>query len=438
MQLRLPVSLCDIVRFGLDKGTLMRDLFVVVQHLIVSAFLLCVAGCQEATIDIQHSSDLVQTAALAKSRTDAKLSVSHAELHATTVDEIFVENIGGERSDHAKMTEGNSIAVFDETDFNFGEMDPYTFGQHSFRVTNRGSVPLVLELGESTCNCTVSSVPDDPILPGKSAEVLLRWQTSKNNQYFLEESTIRTNDPNQSVVALRIRGHVRVHFGASPPQFDFHKVAPGKRASVTSLLSSQVWPSFEIEDVRSSMPGIQWEVSEPRIELLEDIKAKSGKHLTVTIPDYLQQGAFSHWLRVMIQPEGGKEATEYELPLVGKVVRPVSVYGKCIDSTGTIRLGVISSHVGCKRRFLVKVRDKQTSLLVRETKTVPGSLVVQLHAQDVAAGLYVLEIEVPKHSKPCDYISKSDGLIRLDFEHPRIDALELKMEFAVADRPPTR
>ena len=62
----------------------------------------------------------------------------------------------------------------------------------------------------------------------------------------------------------------------------------------------------------------------------------------------------------------------------------------------------------------------------------------ELYAKNADIGLYVLEVEVPKNSKPCDYISKSGAQIHLEFEHPRIESLDLKMVFAVADRPPTR
>ena len=403
------------------------SIFANVRTVAVGVSLLVLVGCHDASSMRGESESTIER--LAPVNSLAMTAPVVAPVHQPALDQSDLTQ---------KSDVGVPIAAFEETDHSFGEMDPYTFGKHSFRVTNEGTAPLVLKLGESSCNCTVSQVQKKPILPGDSAEVLIRWQTSKNNKYFSESSSIRTNDPTRSDVELRVRGHVRVHFGASPPRFEFSRIRPGENASLTSLLSSQVWPSFVIEDVRSSMPGIKWEVSEPPAIALDDIKAKSGKHLTVTVPNYLKQGSFTHWLRVKIRPDGEDEATEYELPLVGKVVRRLAVYGKNIDQTGTIRLGVISSHVGLTQRYLVKVRDKQSALLVRDIKTTPECLDVQLHTKDASIGLYEMEINIPEGTKPCDYISQSTGNIQIDFEHPRIDSLELKMVFAVADRPPTR
>ncbi|MEZ6118669.1 MAG: DUF1573 domain-containing protein [Pirellulaceae bacterium] len=77
----------------------------------------------------------------------------------------------------------------------FGVMDPFTEKEHIFKLVNVGDGPLQLQLGNSTCSCTVAQIPTKPILPGETAEILVQWQTKTNNRRFVETTTVRTNIP---------------------------------------------------------------------------------------------------------------------------------------------------------------------------------------------------------------------------------------------------
>ena len=50
--------------------------------------------------------------------------------------------------------------------------------EHTFVITNTGSVPLVLTEYEVECDCTKAVLPTDPILPGESFNLLVTFDTT--------------------------------------------------------------------------------------------------------------------------------------------------------------------------------------------------------------------------------------------------------------------
>jgi hypothetical protein len=338
----------------------------------------------------------------------------------------------GDRKTKPGLRKSTAVIVA-ESVHNFGEMDPFTPGTHTFTIQNEGRQPLTLKLGGSSCKCTVSHIPEQAIPPGDSAEVAVEWRTAKNNRFFHETVTITTSDPTTPEISLVVEGRVRVHFGADPPVLAIPTARPNKRESVRTTLSSQVW-LFQVLDVTSSLPGLTWESRPASAHVLQKIVARSGHELTLTLPDDLPIGPFHHWVRIRVQPGNGDEPKEYELPLTGKVVRRVAVYGPGIDQRGTIQLGIVRSHSGTKRRFIVKVRDDLPNLTVKKISTHPEFVNATLQpakVSETASGVYVLDIEIPKGAHPCDFIAKEKGSLQIKFDHPRIDSLRLALDFAV-------
>lgn len=326
--------------------------------------------------------------------------------------------------------------ALNEDRFDFGEMNPYEFGHRIFSFKNVGQAPLEINAGHSTCSCTIANFPRDPILPGESAEVRIEWQTKKNNKRFSEKVGFKTNDPERAEVSIWIEGFVKVHFGADPPGFSIPTAHPGVAEKASTIISSQVWKDFQVVDVQSSLEELQWEVGAAPEGALEKYKVEAAYQLNVTLPDTMPQGPFNHWVRLKIDPGEGSEPIEYELPLQGKVARRVAVYGPHIDNTGLIKFGVIPSAKGAQQRYVVKVRDKERELKLKKIVTEPEFVDVNLTPwPDVkkGLGLYYMDLTIPKDQRICDYIAAQKGSLRLEFDHPRIDSLDLSLELAIID-----
>jgi len=106
--------------------------------------------------------------------------------------------------------EKKTSIVFEETEFDFGDVIKGENVQTSFKFVNTGENPLIIKNAKGSCGCTVPQYPREPIGPGESAEILIEFNSAKGgtgNQNKTITVTANT-DPDQFV--LRIRANVIV------------------------------------------------------------------------------------------------------------------------------------------------------------------------------------------------------------------------------------
>ncbi len=83
-------------------------------------------------------------------------------------------------------------------------------GVRSFEFTNTGNKPLIITNVQSTCGCTVPSKPTEPIMPGKTGKIDVKYNMSPGR--IAKTITVETNATNvpDGKVSLRIKGEVVV------------------------------------------------------------------------------------------------------------------------------------------------------------------------------------------------------------------------------------
>src|SRR5688572_22921904 len=104
--------------------------------------------------------------------------------------QLEIELINGqavERETRGRAKTVTPQAVTDETEFDFGVMDPLTMGSHVFVIRNAGDAPLRLQAGPTSCKCTLSNVAQNEIPPGGSGEVRLEWNSGRKLPHFQQE-----------------------------------------------------------------------------------------------------------------------------------------------------------------------------------------------------------------------------------------------------------
>ncbi|MDE7141344.1 MAG: DUF1573 domain-containing protein, partial [Muribaculaceae bacterium] len=63
-----------------------------------------------------------------------------------------------------------------------------------FHLTNTGSAPLVLLKVYSSCRCTAAEYPNDPVMPGDTASVVVTFDSQgRSPGYFTKLVRIRSN-----------------------------------------------------------------------------------------------------------------------------------------------------------------------------------------------------------------------------------------------------
>lgn len=115
---------------------------------------------------------------------------------------MFLANIG------LALAQQNVAEIkFDNTVHNFGTFSEDTPTQKcTFKFTNVGNAPLVINQAIGSCGCTVPSYPKAPIKPGEKGEITVTYKgRGLYPGHFKKTVTVRTNgDP--SMVRLYIEG----------------------------------------------------------------------------------------------------------------------------------------------------------------------------------------------------------------------------------------
>jgi archaellum component FlaF (FlaF/FlaG flagellin family) len=96
--------------------------------------------------------------------------------------------------------------TFDKLEHDYGEVKQNGDGVCEFKYTNTGSVPLVLSKVRSSCGCTVPKWSKEPLMPGQSATITVKYNTSSVgpiNKSITVESNAKT-----ARVRLQIKGKV--------------------------------------------------------------------------------------------------------------------------------------------------------------------------------------------------------------------------------------
>ncbi|MFS4467330.1 DUF1573 domain-containing protein [Maribacter sp. 2210JD10-5] len=105
------------------------------------------------------------------------------------------------------------VMSFEKSEHDFGTIEQGTPQETAFKFTNTGNAPLIITDAKSSCGCTVPNPPKDPIAPGESSELKVKFNGSGQNQ-VTKTITVTANTAKGSEM-LRIKAFVNPK-GAAP------------------------------------------------------------------------------------------------------------------------------------------------------------------------------------------------------------------------------
>lgn len=91
--------------------------------------------------------------------------------------------------------------------------DPYCF----FEVTNTGTEPLIISNAKGSCGCTVPEWSREPVLPGKTTKIKVRYDTKRVGP-INKSVTLTSNASNDPTMVLRIKGNVQAPAATVAPE----------------------------------------------------------------------------------------------------------------------------------------------------------------------------------------------------------------------------
>ncbi len=89
----------------------------------------------------------------------------------------------------------------------YGTIEKGADGVRTFEFTNTGNAPLIISKASSTCGCTVPKRPEAPIMPGKTGEIQVKYDTNRVGP-IRKAITIISNADTPTKV-LKIKGEIK-------------------------------------------------------------------------------------------------------------------------------------------------------------------------------------------------------------------------------------
>ena len=96
---------------------------------------------------------------------------------------------------------------FEKTEIDYSNVVQGSDGVRMFKFKNTGTEPLVIKNARGSCGCTVPKWPSEPIKPGQTAAIEVKYDTNRLGG-FNKTVTVETNETNVKSHVLKIKGNV--------------------------------------------------------------------------------------------------------------------------------------------------------------------------------------------------------------------------------------
>lgn len=103
--------------------------------------------------------------------------------------------------------EGSGAVIsFDKETLDYGDIAKGSDGQREFVITNNGNEPLIISNCKGSCGCTVPKCPTEPILPGETSKIKVKYDTNRVGK-FTKSVTVSSN-ASEATKVVKITGNV--------------------------------------------------------------------------------------------------------------------------------------------------------------------------------------------------------------------------------------
>ncbi len=100
----------------------------------------------------------------------------------------------------------DTVIEFKETTVDYGKIDKGSDGVRTFEFTNAGEHPLKIYSIYSACSCDIVYQPEEPIMPGESEHIDVKYDTNKVGP-IVKTITVVANTK-EKLIPLNLKGEV--------------------------------------------------------------------------------------------------------------------------------------------------------------------------------------------------------------------------------------
>lgn len=98
------------------------------------------------------------------------------------------------------------IMTFESEIIDYGTIEQGSNGEREFKFTNTGNAPLIISKAQNTCGCTIPSWPKEPINPGESSVIKVKYDTKRLG--IINKSVTIISNAKRATIPLRIKGKI--------------------------------------------------------------------------------------------------------------------------------------------------------------------------------------------------------------------------------------
>jgi hypothetical protein len=106
----------------------------------------------------------------------------------------------------ATLSMAQPVMQLEKTEVNYGTIAQGSDPLRKVKFKNTGNEPLIIKSAQGSCGCTVPNFKREPIMPGETSEVEIRYDTQRTGDIY-KTVTIETNEGSDKRV-LTVKGTV--------------------------------------------------------------------------------------------------------------------------------------------------------------------------------------------------------------------------------------
>ena len=107
---------------------------------------------------------------------------------------------------YANAQEKTAKIEFKSDTIDYGTIEKGSNGVRVFEFTNTGDAPLIISKVTSSCGCTIPKKPEGAILPGKTGQIEVKYDTNRVSP--IRKTITVISNAETPTVALKIKGEV--------------------------------------------------------------------------------------------------------------------------------------------------------------------------------------------------------------------------------------
>lgn len=270
--------------------------------------------------------------------------------------------------------------VFDEYEWNFGDMYQQEEQSHVFAFTNAGDAPLVVKRTHTACGCTAAIASQGEIPPGGKGEIRVTYNSKTTTGDQSKSVEVFTNAPD-SITTVVVKAKVKRDVNL-PNSIQFGQVTRGQPAEQVTTVSAEPGLDYKIVKVEGDAPFIKAKFEPAASKAGEGATYKVTVSLTADAP----VGPVNNRLRIFSNLD---KKPVVEVPLYATVMGDLKVSSNSVNfgtfKPGTAQEVILTIEAPATHPIHVTSVRTSTPEVVATLKTVKDGHAYEVHCSVSAA-----------------------------------------------------